>query len=165
MAGDLSDLEQPWQTFSGEGCRVEVKEARIFRRKTHRWGPGGLEVHAQTVKHLDHFVLLLISLFFFISLVKDSQIVPLYHCELSKSLEDKIITCLVGVRGSGVFEVCPECVTSLSQLHSQANYHHVPYLSHRATILCIHDKELEHVSSASVQWIGLIRQGTDRDVV
>lgn len=66
----------------------------------------------------------------------------------------------------------PVCVTSLSQA---ALPHHLPddktpvfYLagqSHRATMLCTNDRGLKHVSPASVQWIGLIRQGTVQDVV
>lgn len=166
MAGDLSDLEQPWQTFSREGCMVEVKEVKTLSRKTHLWGPGGLEVHALTVKHLRLTSFCFSSHCFLYSLVKDRRIVPLYHRELIKSLEDKIITCTAGVGGRGVVKVCcPECVPLLSQLHGRKHYNHVSYLSHRATTPRTNDKGLEHVSSASVQWIRLIRQGTDQDVV
>lgn len=55
MAGDLFDPEQPWRACGGEGCGVEVKEAKILGRKAAPWPrrPGSRRPPPPpTVKHL-----------------------------------------------------------------------------------------------------------------
>lgn len=73
----------------GEGCRLEVKEAKILSRKAAPWAPEAWKstppTPSPTVKHLwftirsaSHLTLC------FISLVKDGRIVAIYHRELIK---------------------------------------------------------------------------------
>lgn len=128
--------------------------------------PGGLEVDAPTVKHLRLTSFCFSSDCFLYSPVKDGRMVPVYHHELIKSLEDKIITCTA--EGGAMSPVCditePDRIVRLPpKLLHPVSY--LPGRSHRATMSWTNDKGLKHVSPASVQWIELIRQGTVQDVV